>query len=94
MRKGQRILDAISTAAELPTEAAPGIALVELAGYRRVLIENHRGVVQYTCSQIRIKVSFGEISVQGSGLSLVRMTKAQLVIVGCIDEICVHRENR
>lgn len=92
MKRGQRILDAISAATELPTEATPSVPLVELAGYSRVLVENHRGVVQYTCTQIRIKVSYGQISIQGSGLMLSRMTKSQLVISGCIDGICVCRE--
>lgn len=94
MRRGQRILDAITTATELPTETMPGMPLVELAGYRRVLVENHRNVIQYTDTQIRIKVTYGEIFVQGSGLSLARMSKAQLVVTGCIDAICLHREKR
>lgn len=65
----------------------PGVPLVEISGDRRVLIEHHRGVVGYGCHEIRVRVSYGILSISGSGLNLARMTGEQLVICGCIDGV-------
>lgn len=91
MRDKGKLLDKVAMGLELPSEGIPGLPLVELIGHERLLVENHKGVIQYGCSEIRIKVSYGQLSVCGSRLELARMTKQQLVIIGCIESICVFR---
>jgi sporulation protein YqfC len=73
-------------------EPIPGLPLVEIAGQNRVLIENHRGVCCYDRNQIRVRVSYGELSVLGYSLQLIHMSKDTVVITGRIDSICLHRE--
>lgn len=81
----------IALGADLPSETLPGIPLVEIIGDRRVLVENHCGVVAYGCHEVRIKVSLGVLSIIGSGLQLARMSKQQLVITGRMDGISILR---
>lgn len=69
----------------------PGQPILELAGDRRVLIENHFGVREYSRERITVKVRYGCVSVCGCGLQLMRMTKEQLVICGRIDGVTVLR---
>lgn len=85
------LLDQFVNHTNLPGETLPGIPLVELTGERRVLIENHKGVVAYGCKEICVKVQYGILSIRGSELMLSRMTKEQLIIVGRIDCISVFR---
>lgn len=87
----RNLFDWVMTRAELLSEPAPGTTLVELAGDKRVLVENHRGVTAYGHKEIRVRVSYGIICVQGTKLELARMTKQQLVISGCIDCISLFR---
>lgn len=77
---------------DLPDETSLADSLVEIAGHRRVLIEHHRGVVQYGRQQICVKVKFGTVSIFGQGLELTRMSAEQLIISGCIE--CVKLERR
>lgn len=77
---------------DLPDEPAPMQPIVELAGHSRVLIENHLGVIQYGRQQICVKVKYGVVEVSGQKLELKRMTRAQLIISGCID--CVRLQRR
>ena len=65
-----------------------GLPLAEIMGDRRVLIEQHRGVVTYGTCEVCVRVKFGVIQVCGSSLSLSRMSKEQVVISGTID--CVR----
>lgn len=76
---------------DLNAQPLPGVPIVELAGDRRVLIEEHHGVEAYSPQEIGIRVSFGRILVRGTGLELTRMTREQLVIHGRIEDILVER---
>ena len=76
---------------ELLGETLPGMAVAELAGDRRVLIEGHRGVTGYSREQVTVKVSYGCLCVTGCGLELRQMSKEQLVICGRIDSIQLGR---
>lgn len=76
---------------DLPEEPMLGETLVEIAGYRRVLVENHRGVTQYARDQICVKVKYGIISICGADLELTRMSRDQLIVSGCIHSILLQR---
>ncbi len=66
--------------------------IIELAGNRRVLIENHCGVKEYGYEKIMVQVCFGCVCVTGCHLELVRMTKEQLVICGEIHGVQLLRK--
>lgn len=84
-------MERVTIAADLPDEPLPGLPLVEIAGHRRVLVENHRGIVEYGPQSICVKVKFGQICIRGTALELTKMTKGQLVISGCIESVHLVR---
>ena len=86
----QRLLDA----AGLPDENIPGQPLVELCGCRRVLVENHGGVVEYGTERIGIRVRYGSVQILGQDLQVCRMMDKQLIITGNIASIHLERGNR
>lgn len=59
--------------------------IVELAGQRRLLIENHQGVLSYAPNEIKIKVSYGCVIITGASLQLMEMSRVKLAICGRID---------
>ena len=91
MQMINKIFDWALKNADLLSETRPGLPLVEIAGDKRLLIENHCGVTVYGCKEIRVNVSYGMVCVQGSCLELVRMTDQQLVITGCLDSVTLLR---
>lgn len=92
--KKEDLLQQLTQGLDLPGEPLPGMPIVEISGDRQVLIENHMGVTAYCCSQIGVKVKYGEVLVMGNCLKLVRMTKSQLIIGGHIDTICLQRRKQ
>ena len=76
---------------ELPGETLPGTSVAELAGDRRILIEGHRGVTEYTSFRVTVKVVYGELTVSGAGLELRQMSRQQLVISGRINALELRR---
>lgn len=61
------------------------LPILELVGQRRLLIENHQGVLSYAPNEIKIKVSYGCITVVGNELQLMEMSRVKLAICGRID---------
>lgn len=88
-----KFLDQVVISADLPSERLPGQPLIEVAGDRRVLIENHIGITAYGCTEIHVKVCYGAVRICGQGLELANMTKQQLVITGKIDCVTLQRGN-
>ena len=91
MDKKGKIIERLAVAVDLQDEPFQGIPLVEIAGDHRVLIENHRGIMEYGTKAIRVKVKYGYICVCGSGLELARMNRGQLVISGHVDAVQLIR---
>lgn len=91
MKQNRRTLHRLTGILDMSAQPLPGIPIVELCGEKRVLIENHGGVVGYGSEQIRVAVKFGKLSVLGSGLKICFMSKQQLVISGRIDTIQIER---
>lgn len=90
MKQERHWMERLTDGLDLPGEVT-GLPLVELAGDRRVLIEHHKGIVQYQNEHICVKVSYGTVSVCGCGLHIARMTKEQLIIHGRIDSVSINR---
>lgn len=91
MGGGRYFFERLADEIDLAAEPLPGQPIVEVAGDRRVLIENHFGVKAYSREKIVVKVKFGFVVVCGCGLELMQMTKEQLVIRGRIDMITLQR---
>lgn len=94
MKEKHSILQRLAEEADLPGEPLPGQTIVEIAGDRRVLIENHFGVMEYSRERIGVKVKYGQLIVCGCGLELARMTREQLVISGRIDCVSLQRRGK
>lgn len=90
MQYGQR-LQQLAETINKTNNALPGVPIVELAGDRRVLIENHKGVIEYGSEQISVKVKYGSLCICGRNMELARMTGDQLVITGIIESVTIRR---
>lgn len=92
MRKGSRLWEQLSHAADLPDEVFPGQTLIEIVDGNRVLIECHRGVIEYGQEKICVKLHFGILQICGNDLYLRCMTRNKLVVCGCIHGIALIRK--
>lgn len=91
MGRGHFFLEHLAENSDLAMEPLPGQPIVEIAGDRRVLIENHLGVKAYGRDKIVVKVKYGAVCICGCGLELMRMTREQLVIRGRIEAVSLQR---
>ena len=85
------LFDDIFVRTDLRHESVPGEMIVELLGSNRLILENHHGINVYEHNEIHVKVKRGIVVVAGDDLTIVRMNKEQLVIVGQLKSIMLHR---
>lgn len=62
----------------------PGVPLTEIMGNRRVLIENHQGILAYGENEICVKVKIGSVRIDGARLELECISQDRVVITGQI----------
>ena len=82
-----RSVDTLAVKAGLPGEVLPGQTLIELLGRKRVLIENHKGLICYNGNRIVVRGLGGAVCICGCEMKIVTMTNAQLVICGEIRQV-------
>ena len=84
----------LADGADLHGEPLPGVPVIEIAGDHRVLIERHKGVIEYGTERIRVRVRYGVVCISGCGLELTLMTNQQLIISGQINAVTLQRRCR
>lgn len=89
MRQGW--IDRLADRTDLQEEALPGQSVVELFGDRRLLIEHHCGVTEYSRERIMLRMKFGFLCICGGAMELAKMTSEQLVITGRVDSVNLLR---
>lgn len=78
----KKLADKLCDSLELPEEAVLNAAKFAVVGGRRMLIENHRGLLSYSDNAVEVLTENGKISVIGSGFIIRTMTGNSLLIYG------------
>ncbi len=68
---------------DIPAQVIPGVPQITITGRRRVLIENHGGIVKYSPTLIELGGKY-RVIIRGDGLRLLAMNKKDMVIAGSV----------
>ncbi len=72
---------------DIPAEAVAGVTHIEITGTREFFIENHKGILEYTDTEIKINAGKNILRVTGSRLAVTSMTANELKLTGDIQTI-------
>ena len=67
---------------EIPQDIVLDLPRITMLGNKQILVENHKGIIEYTPSLVRIKVSQGELIINGDNLSLGNLQIEQILVEG------------
>lgn len=81
------VKSAVAELFDLPKEIALNMPRISMIGTNQMLVENHRGIIEYTPQRIRVNSSTGLIRVQGSDLKLRNIAADDIMITGTIKSI-------
>lgn len=85
MRK--RISERISEAWGIPKDVIMNIPRLTISGDKEIYIENHKGILQYTDTEIRISTPMGIVHICGKSLLLERIRLEDILISGTFERI-------
>ena len=84
MKRIADIPEEIAGRLDLPAETVAGVPKLTVTGRRRALIENHRGLLQYSRDRIEVDGGRVRLRIRGANLQLVAMDRSDLLISGVI----------
>ena len=87
MKKLRELPYELADKLELPEDVLLGSAKLTVTGDRSAVIENNRGVLEYTAERIVVAVPRGKVCLDGTGLRLKAMNKNELLVGGRIRNI-------
>ena len=87
LKKIKLLAEELSDRLQLPEDALLGAAKLSVTAGRRVLIENHRGILSYSAAYIAVSTGQGPIGLYGKELRLLAMNRNELLIGGRIQTI-------
>ena len=81
----------INSALEIPKEVSDDETKITILGFKEMLIENYKGILEYEEFYIKIKTNIGNINVNGFNLSLEQVTEDDIFVKGKIENIDIER---
>ncbi|WP_430785186.1 sporulation protein YqfC [Virgibacillus flavescens] len=86
-KKLQRILPWVMNQFALPSDIVSDLPRVTILGQLHVYIENHKGLVVYSDTELTLKTGTGLIKISGSGFVLKMMLPRELLLEGKINDV-------
>lgn len=89
-RKEKRKLSRINELLEIPLEVTTTEPKITILGFKQVLIENYKSILEYEEFYVKINTYMGAININGFNLKLKEMTDDDIMVLGKIDSIDIE----
>ncbi|SET65750.1 sporulation protein YqfC [Paenibacillus sp. NFR01] len=86
-RIGRKLRGLTGGILDLPQDVLQELPRITLIGNQELHIENHRGVLHFSDSELRIALSKGSLEIVGNNLSIRNIVGQELAVEGSIGEI-------
>nr|WP_303242764.1 YabP/YqfC family sporulation protein [uncultured Blautia sp.] len=92
MEKNRQWKKQVVTALELAPDLDGGETKISLTGSGEAVIENYKGILQYTDSEILIQSLRGKVLLRGKNMEIVWYTSLEMKITGSIFSILLQQK--
>ena len=92
MDKNRQWKKQVVTALELAPDLDGGETKISITGSGEAVIENYKGILQYTDSEILLKSLRGKVLLRGRNLEIVWYTSLEMKITGSIFSILLQQK--
>lgn len=89
-KKEKRKLSRINEILEIPVEVTTTEPKITILGFKQVLIENYKSILEYEEFYVKINTYMGAININGFNLKLKEMTDDDIMVLGKIDSIDIE----
>lgn len=81
------IKHAITDSLKIPKDVSTGAMILTVTDRHEILVENYKGILEYTCNEIRLQAKCHQVLFQGSNLCIEYYTNEDMKISGIIKQI-------
>lgn len=92
MEKNRQWKKQVVTALELAPDLDGGETKISLTGSGEAVIENYKGILQYTDSEILLQSLRGKVLLRGKNMEIVWYTSLEMKITGSIFSILLQQK--
>ncbi len=82
MQRRNGLRDRLVSLLELPGDAMLDVARITLVGDMEIVIENHRGLVEYTPNRVALTTPDGLLTIEGEELKIAAISPEQVILLG------------
>lgn len=86
-RKISNLNRKINEILEIPEEVYGKEQKITIIGFKKILIENYKGILEYSENYIKLSTYIGAINISGYNLELKQMTEDDIMINGKLDSV-------
>lgn len=86
-KDGKEIKENVSEFLELPKDIVMDLPRITLIGNLQLFVENHKGIIEYSDSRIRINTKSGMIKITGKNFLIKTIVTEEVIIYGDIDHL-------
>ncbi len=86
-KKNKRFSNRINNLLEIPQEVSTNLPKITVVGFKQMLVENYKAILEYQDFYIRLSTEIGILNINGFELNLKEMTTDDLLITGKIDSV-------
>lgn len=86
-RKINNLNRKINEILEIPAEVYGKEQKLTVVGFNKILVENYKGILEYSENYIKLSTYMGAINISGFNLELKQMTEDDIMISGILDLI-------
>ena len=79
---------------EMPEELTMDLPRITLIGNIKLSVENHKGIMEYSEHQIKLKVNDGFLLAKGNGLALKNISPDEVLLQGEITRMAIMLDKR
>lgn len=84
MQRKRGLRDRLVSLLELPGDVMLNVARIVMVGDMELVVENHRGVTEYTPERVALRVPEGIMAIDGHELRIGAISPDQVIILGKI----------
>lgn len=84
-RRPKGVRSSLAETFDIPQEVVVDLPKLTMMGRFEILVENHKGIVEFHPTVVRLRTSAGALTVRGSSLALSELSADRALIRGTID---------
>lgn len=84
---GKKMKQLMTKTMDLPQDVMMDLPRITMIGQLHIYIENHRGLLAFTDSEVRLMLKNGQLLIKGTGFVIKTILPEEIMLEGKIDNV-------